>query len=98
MNKNTGDNKITPPEMCPECQKLQMSVPMKYRQGGISKDGKSYTAFYGCTRFPDCRYTWKPAKENETQNNGSKIMLSDILRDINEQLKELRADIKDLRD
>ena len=46
-----------PPLICPE------DGGKIIERKGTSKEGKSYH-FFGCSNFPDCRFTWRPEKQS----------------------------------
>jgi len=74
MTSNFSDKQ---PDFCPECSSRGYGEPtLAYKEGGYTKAGKQYNAFWGCPNFKEaeikCQYTWRPARSFERKNgNGN---------------------------
>jgi len=87
--------------------KTEQSVPLVHKEGGFTKEGKEYTAFWGCQNFknPDiaCRFTWRPARQTERQpqivnkvdtETAKKIFATEVFR----RLDEIQDDLKYIKE
>jgi len=76
---------LNPPEKCPKC-----GGQISERKGISRKNNKPFH-FWGCSAYPSCDYTWRPAPKRDNQH---KETLS-ALREVYKEVISLRKDFQD---
>ncbi|HDY66237.1 MAG TPA: hypothetical protein ENH85_00445 [Candidatus Scalindua sp.] len=74
----------------PKCEKC--GSPLVERKG-TSKDGKPYH-FWGCSAYPKCDFTWRPAKEERNGNVIEEI----VGKVVEEKLAGIKDSLKIMND
>lgn len=81
----------TPPSNCPSC-----NSPITEKSGTSRKNGKPYH-FWGCSNYPQCKFTWEPERPTPQTSGGNEKVLEG-LRLIYAEIKELRKEFKAFSD
>lgn len=77
---------------CPQC-----NSPLKLKQGTSKTTGKPYS-FWGCTGYPNCKYTERDTNPPKPQAPVNDEKVLDGLRNLYSVLLDIKAVLTEIKD